>query len=245
MTKSPPRSSTPSVNALRSSALTLIVLSVAASACNGSIYRPTGVPRMAATRIVAFGDSITLGVIPSCGVGIETPQSWKYPSVLQTDFRDRYVSQMSTVTNRGVGGEVVEGGLRRLDSVLLADHPQVLLLQEGANDVNQGRTPTQIAVALGEMVRTARTRGVQVYLGTLLPQRVGGCRALGPQSIAPTNEQIRDVARAEGATLVDLYQAFGGAAGDLIGMDGLHPSEAGYRRISDTFSLEVRRQLED
>jgi lysophospholipase L1-like esterase len=49
----------------------------------------------------------------------------------------------------------------------------------------------------------------------------------------------------EGAYLVDLYNAFGGVAStDLIGVDGLHPTAAGYQRMADTFYAEIRNRLE-
>ena len=40
---------------------------------------------------------------------------------------------------------------------------------------------------------------------------------------------------AEGAILVDLYQAFEGQTDTLLGPDGLHPNDAGYQLISQTF----------
>ena len=37
----------------------------------------------------------------------------------------------------------------------------------------------------------------------------------------------------EGVTYVDLYNPMLAEAATLIGSDGLHPTEAGYRRIAD------------
>src|SRR5204863_1475696 len=98
--------------------------------------------------------------------------------------------------------------------------------------------------ALQTMVLAARSRGVSVLLGTLLPQRVGACRGYAPGSIVPANNQIRTVAANTGATLVDLYQAFGGSADLYIGGDGLHPSSAGYQKMADTFFNAIRSRFE-
>ena len=49
----------------------------------------------------------------------------------------------------------------------------------------------------------------------------------------------------EGATFVDLYNAMLPEAATLIGSDGLHPTEAGYRRIADLFFAAIRAQLEE
>lgn len=48
----------------------------------------------------------------------------------------------------------------------------------------------------------------------------------------------------EGAVLVDLYQATLPNASAWIGVDGLHPTEAGYAFIAETFYAAVRADLE-
>lgn len=174
---------------------------------------------------------------------------WAYPNVLQSRLRSRYTSQLPGVFNRGVGGEELSDGVTRLRDVLATDQPEVVLLQEGANDVNQGRSPSSIANAFRSMIRDARARGAQPFVGTLLPQRplgsAGSCRGFGADNVAAANDQIRATAATEGAPLVDLYQAYGGVPGDLIGPDGLHPTEAGYARIADTFFDAIRQRLEN
>ena len=155
---------------------------------------PPPVRSLAATKFVAFGDSITEGVTSAClrvtpfmtfaETMLVLPRAandpWAYPNVLQTRLRGTYPTQSPTVSNRGVGGEELAAGVNRLPAVLSVDLPEILLLQEGANDVNQGRSPASIAASLRSMVREARNRGMQVFLGTLLPQRplgvLGSCR---------------------------------------------------------------------
>jgi lysophospholipase L1-like esterase len=220
-------------------------------------------PQLSATRFVAFGDSITAGVTATCArvtpfmTFAETmsvlPRAaddpWAYPSVLQAQLRSRYTAQTPIVLNRGNPGEELTDGVTRLPGVLSADMPQIVLLQEGANDVNQGHSPATLAASLRSMVRDARSRGMQAYVGTLLPQRplgVGGsCRGFGADNVVAANDQIRAMAASEGAPLVDLYQAFGATPGDLIGPDGLHPTEAGYSKIADAFFDVIRQRLEN
>jgi lysophospholipase L1-like esterase len=219
-------------------------------------------PVIAATRFVAFGDSITYGVLPSCemvspGVfdlqrdlplllqAVNIPAS--YPTKLQALLASRYSSQSPVVLNEGEAGETVQRGVARLPGVVAADAPHVLLLQEGVNNINGGNPAESSTVADGlrAMVRAARSRGIQVFLATLLPERAGGCRARAPALISPTNDLIRGVANAEGATLVDLYQAFAGMESTLLGIDGLHPTEAGYDKMAQTFFDAIRPKLEE
>jgi lysophospholipase L1-like esterase len=220
------------------------------------------VPQILATKFVAFGDSITEGVTATCQRTITSmsfaetmlvlPKGandpWTYPNVLQSMLRSTYTAQSPSVSNRGVGGEELSTGVVRFPSVLTADTPQVALLQEGANDVNQGRSPQSIAGSLRAMVREAKNRGVQVYVGTLLPQRrlgvSGSCRGFGADDVATANDQIRSMVASEGVPLVDLYLAYGGVPGDLIGADGLHPSEAGYQKIAESFFTAIKQRLE-
>ena len=49
----------------------------------------------------------------------------------------------------------------------------------------------------------------------------------------------------EGVTYVDLYNGMLADADQLIGVDGLHPNEAGYRRIAEVFFSAIKRELEE
>jgi lysophospholipase L1-like esterase len=227
----------------------------------------TAPPRLTSTNLLAFGDSITEGVLrPSCPFTIEgaapgfssllsadlaslaaavnVPTS--YPGVLQNLLTSRYTAQSVAVTNEGLAGERIEDGALRLPAVLSAYSPQALLLQEGINNINSN-DPASIPVVvngLRTMIRQARGRGMTVFLGTLLPERVGACRGYAPALIAPANDQIRAMALSENAIVVDLFAAFGGVAGELIGPDGLHPNEAGYQKMAETFFGEIKNRLE-
>src|SRR4029079_16689798 len=89
--------------------------------------------------------------------------------------------------------------------------PQVLLLLEGVNDLNAGRSTQSLVDGLTTMVQTARSRGIIVFLGTLVPERPGGPNAFAPALIEPANVQIRAMAARERVNLVDLHAAFGGS----------------------------------
>jgi lysophospholipase L1-like esterase len=172
-----------------------------------------------------------------------------YPRALQSMLANRYVSQSFVVTNEGNSGELVADGKARLTQSLNANTPQVLLLQEGANDMTAARPPIDAIVNdFRAMIRDARSRGVQVFLGTLLPQREGGCRAYdycdGVNDIVTLNARLRTLAASEGAVLVDLHQSFDGQTGTLLGTDGLHPNESGYQKMADVFFNAITQTLE-
>ena len=248
-----------------------------ASSCTFAV-NVTRPPQLSATKFLAFGDSITSGKLATdCPFGggatgcraqmlSEQRGGWfndllnltprfgeessaAYPRALQSMLASRYVAQSFVVTNEGNSGELVADGKTRLTQSLNANLPQVLLLQEGANDMTGGRPPIDTIVNdFRAMIRDARGRGVQVFLGTLLPQREGACRAYdycdGVNDVVTLNSRLRTLAASEGAVLVDLYQTFDGQTATWLGLDGLHPNEAGYQKMADVFFSAVTQALE-
>lgn len=213
---------------------------------------------LAAARVLAFGDSITEGKINSLTAATladtcpadATAAPWTYPRVLASSLGVQYPSQTVPVTDCGIGGEQATQGVSRLPIALTLATYDVVLLMEGANDLNEegvtgGSRQTaidRVSTALVSMIRSARS-GRTVFVGTLVPQRLGG-KAARPDWVEPVNNRLRTVVPAEGAVLVDLYQAFGGSPDPLIGPDGLHPTAAGYQRIAETFLAAIRTTLE-
>jgi len=213
---------------------------------------PPPSPRISVTRFMAFGDSITEGLFPFL-VNPSPPGS--YPAVLQSLLRARYTAQADSivVVDEGLGGQRAADPdeFRRFTTALAANTPGAVLLMEGANDLNNGAAAGDAAAAipalisgLRAMVREARGRGLPVFVGTLLPQRAGGPKAGAPTTVAPANDQIRAMVANEGATLVDLYAAFGGVPDPWIGADGLHPSKVGLEKIAQTFYDALRLRFE-
>jgi len=224
----------------------------------------TRVPRVTATSFLAFGDSITEGIFSDCAGGV-VPNialfaglnryqelldvSRSYPTKLQAMLSSRYAAQRVAVQNAGRGAERVDEALPRLTTEL-ASRPAVLLLQEGANNVNADHSAIFIAAGLRELIKRGQSMGAQVYVGTLLPQRptaTGGCASKAPNAakVAEINQAIRAMAAGEGAVLVDLYGAFSGSPDPLIGPDGLHPNDPGYERIAATFADVIKQRLEN
>jgi lysophospholipase L1-like esterase len=232
----------------------------------------TKTPKLNADRFLAFGDSITAGVLAtgcpfgggvSCAIPTSVPtrkydlqrifaelesSTAAYPRVLQSMLAARYKTQTVSMTNEGNPGEFVADGKVRLPGTL-ASGPQVLLLLEGANDMNQAHPPIDAIVEdLRAMVREGRGRGMQVFVATMLPQRQNACRGYdfcdGVNDTLATNVKIRTMAAGEGVSLVDLYPAFDGQTSTLLGLDGLHPNEAGYQKMAEMFFEAIKQKLE-
>jgi hypothetical protein len=71
-----------------------------------------------------------------------------------------------------------------------------------------------------------------VFLATLPPERQAGTRALDRSTLDRYNDDLRRLARGEGAVVVDLARDLDVSA---VGVDGVHLTEAGYERVAALF----------
>lgn len=100
-------------------------------------------------RIVAFGDSLTVGVGAGSGDA--------YPTVLQ---------QLTgiEVINAGVSGETSRQGRDRLPSVLDHYNPDLVILSHGGNDFLRRQDPLATKSNLAFMIELMQRRDIQVVL---------------------------------------------------------------------------------
>ena len=208
-----------------------------------------GPPRLRRTRIMAFGDSLTEGatILSNDPYAIVHPPETAYPTVLRQLLSARYTDQTITVFNRGLPGEEASRALSRFIATFVADAPDVVVLQEGYNDFTRATTDVfgiESAVrGISELAAEARRRGARVFICTLAPGRPG--RVQIPRSALEfINDRLRQVARSEGAVLVDLFSALLTEVNANVSIDGLHLTPLGYRRVAETVFAAIRADLE-
>ena len=223
--------------------------------CTFSVSVAAALPQLTRTTFLAFGDSTTSGEVTVSGSSREGGNyslivipAASYPTQLLTMLRTRYTTQANSlvITNSGVPTEWAEDGAKRLPGVLTATRPQVVLLLEGVNDLAaRGTAGVQSGWrAIDTMAKEIRNRGARAFIATIPPPRPTGAKAVPIALIQSLNSSIRDTARGEGAVLVDVFQALNADVTRYIGPDGLHPTEAGYQKIAETFYEAIRLDLE-
>jgi lysophospholipase L1-like esterase len=232
-----------------------LVCLIAAGCSSGS--GPSGPtpnpPRISHTRFLAFGDSFTAGEVtnptsaaPSGIHKLVLVPTASYPAQLQSRLQTAYSSQAVSITviNSGEPSERILDGNQRFPGVFDANHPEVVLLMEGANGLPQVGPDISTGI-MRIMVQKAKDGGARVYVGSMIPQVAGRPRATTPVGeLLNYNNTLQIMSTQESVTYVDLYNAMLPDAATLIGSDGLHPTEAGYRRIADLFFAAIQRELE-
>lgn len=178
-------------------------------------------------KIICLGDSLTAGYRLSsedCWVQIlnrETPHTW---------------------INAGVSGDTSTGLLVRLQTEVLPQQPDMVLLMGGDNDIMLTGSEDQAKTSLMAMLHQCAARGVKPVVGIPFPLR----------NIPQRWQAVCDVENARSASLryirwlraltdaislrrVDFAAAFAAAPlpDELYQEDGMHPSAAGSRVMAD------------
>jgi len=113
--------------------------------------------------IVCFGDSLT------AGYGTDAGES--YPDVLQRNLDAQ--GYHYRVSNQGISGDTTKDGLARIARVI-AEHPQIVVLEFGGNDGLRGLPLEQTQANLDAMIAQLKASGSQVALaGITLPPDYG------------------------------------------------------------------------
>ncbi|MFH0983154.1 MAG: SGNH/GDSL hydrolase family protein [Planctomycetota bacterium] len=224
-------------------------LAVFLAGCSGP--SPTGpsplpsVPTLRYSQFLAFGDSLTLGIVPLSSTTLHHQMEHAYPFRLEGLLAARYRTQAFEMVNLGRGGEWAQDGALRLPGALEAERPQVLLLMEGTNDLNAlgdaGIRPT--VNALESMIRMATAAGVRTLIATIPPERPSPSSASLVSTVPRFNDALRTMAAAQGVPVVEVYEAIS-ADLSFLGADGIHLTPAGYQRVAETFFESIRRNFE-
>ncbi|HEX6442334.1 MAG TPA: arylesterase, partial [Stellaceae bacterium] len=103
--------------------------------------------------ILVLGDSLT------SGFGLPSEES--FPAKLEAKLRRGGLDVR--VVNAGVAGDTAAGGLARLDWAL-ADKPDLVILELGANDALRGIDPDRVRANLDKIIAKVQTGGARLLL---------------------------------------------------------------------------------
>jgi acyl-CoA thioesterase-1 len=176
------------------------------------------VKHVARKTIVALGDSLT------AGLGVD--ESVAYPAQLQRKLAgDGYHID---IVNAGVSGETSSGALSRIEWVISALNPDIIILETGANDGLRGIDPDILRKNLDRIVSVIKSNDIEVLLCgmKMLPN-------MGPEYSEYFARVYPEIAKKYAIALVPFFLE--GVAGNpqFNQPDRLHPTAKGYSRIVD------------
>ena len=158
--------------------------------------------------ILALGDSLT------AGYGLSQEDS--FPAQLSRALAA--AGQPATVINAGVSGDTSAGGLSRVDW-LMADKPDLVLVELGANDGLRALDPEDTRANLSAIIVAARRSNARVLLT--------GMRALpnlGREYEREFNAIFPELAREHDVAFYPFFLDGVAARLDLNQVDGIHPN---------------------
>ena len=207
--------------ALRASLLTLLLLFASQA------------PTQAASRVLAFGDSVTQGQGADgvdCRVDPPGTTFGGYPRRLETRLQNRGVD--ADVVNFGLCGERTSSGVTRIDSVL-ATGGDVILIMEGTNDFTPSCCVSfqTILFNLDQMVQKARAAGIEPVLASVVPiEDPEGNESA--ETLAGVLQQFTTAAFYADPynAMIDVPDLF-----ENFYSDSLHPNGPGYGLVADAF----------
>jgi len=213
---------------------------------------PTSVPP--ATSTVAAGAVsgrplvyAAIGASEAVGVGADDPATQSWVADLS-----RLLPTGSRLVNMGKAGALLDYGLQTELPAVVASNPDVVTVWMVVNDINSRISPAAYQGELDAVLATLQQKThARVFVGnvpdlTTLPVYKGIDTVQLTQTAQTFNAIIAQIARAHGATVVDLYAL---AAQTLpthpeyISGDGFHPSTAGYASLAGSWWAAIRPQL--
>jgi lysophospholipase L1-like esterase len=186
---------------------------------------------------------VALGASDAFGIGTDDPDRQNWPTILAGKLGAHV-----HLIDLGIPGATVAQAQRDELPIALAEHPAIVTIWLGVNDLVDQVDRASYADQLRALLQTLRaSTKARIFVGnlpdlTLVPYFQGHDLVALRAEVKAWNAAIAAVCAEEGARLVDLAAAWNQLADhpEYISSDGLHPSTAGAIRISDTFAAAIK-----
>jgi acyl-CoA thioesterase I len=173
-------------------------------------------------------ERVVLFVGTSLTAGYGLPEEQAFPARIEAKVDSAGLP--FRVINAGISGETSAGALRRVDW-LLRQTFDVLVLETGANDMLRGQEPDSTLANIRAFVHRARRAQPHAEI-VLVGMR--GLPNLGRAYVERFESIYPRVADEEDLMLVPFLLDGVAADPELNLPDGIHPNEAGQRRVAET-----------
>ncbi len=171
--------------------------------------------------IVVLGDSLS--------AGYQLPAAAAWPALLERHLHQS--GENYRVVNAGISGDTTAGGLSRLPALLSKYHPDLLIVELGANDGLRGLSLEQARANLARILELALAADSRVLLvGMQIPLN------FGPRYSKQFRQMFPELAEQYGVALMPFLFVSIHDQPEMFLPDMLHPNEAGQRVLmADVF----------
>lgn len=178
-------------------------------------------------KIVIFGDSL--------GTGFGLPIQDAFPAKLEARLRSEGIA--AQVADAGHSGDTTADGLSRLDWTL-ADKPDLVILELGANDMLRGIDPKLVRANLDAIISKIQKAGAKVLLAGML-----AAPNWGEPYRKSFDRLYPDLARARGVALYPFFLDGVALHPELNQPDGKHPNARGVAVLVERIAPAVARLI--
>jgi acyl-CoA thioesterase-1 len=197
----------------------LITLSILLLSTSSSIaYSSTGtaISPAESTTIMVYGDSL------SAGYGL--PQKTGWVSMLKTQLEKQQA--VYQIINASISGETTLGGLNRIEKALKRHHPNIVIVELGANDGLRGLPIKSIHDNLEAIVKACKQNKASILLvGMRLPPNYGTAYTKKFSAI------YQQIAKRHELRLVPFLLAGFGDKPEYFQEDKMHPNKNAQEKI--------------
>lgn len=176
---------------------------------------------------MVFGDSLTHGY------GLDAGEP--FPDQLEVALQAR--DQEVTVINSGNSGDTTASGRSRVEWAL-ADKPDAVIVELGANDGLRGLDPAQTYENLDAILARFKEGGIPVLLAGMLAPR-----NLGQEYVEEFDSVYPRLAEKHGVALYPFFLEGVALNADLNQADGTHPNRQGVAVIVSKILPQVEELL--
>ena len=198
------------LNRLRSKVIGLALATAAMLAAGGAYSAPK--------TVLVLGDSL------SAEYGLVRGTGWV--ALLRQRLAEQKID--ANVINASISGDTTSGGKARLAPLLAEHHPDVLILELGANDALRGLQLSETENNLNAILMASTAiKARNVLLGMQIPPNYG------PAYTQQFSQLFGQVAQARKAALVPFFLARVAQQPALFQADHLHPNEQAQGMLLD------------
>lgn len=198
--------------------LALAALPLLLAACGKQPALPTIPPD---ARVLAFGDSVTYGTGAAAG------EDWPTLLAARTGWQ---------VVNAGIPGDTAQAAAARIQPLLDAHRPQLVIIEIGGNDFLRRRSQRAVKEDIRGIIGAVKSAGAQAVLVAVPELSLFGLAA-SKASDAPLYE---DLAKEEGIALIpDVFSDI--LSRPELTADKIHPNAHGYQQMASAIHARLQQ----